>query len=95
MQSQFFAPPGKDPESFVEIPQLENIVEVRDRKLWRAIMAFEAIAHSFGIETGSETAGQPEQEMVLIHSELFNAAKRATSAQDLRNERQRRRNDYD
>lgn len=94
MYGRLFAPPGKDPESFVEIPELENMEESRTRKLWRAIIAFESIAHAFGIETGSDTAGRSDAEMQLIHFELFGAAERATVAQDRRNKRlQRRKND--
>jgi hypothetical protein len=92
LQGRFYAPPGKDPESFVEIPVIEDMDDVRQRKLWRAIMAFEAIAHAFGIETGSDTAGRSDTEMVLIHADLFGAAQRANIAQERRNERLGRRN---
>jgi hypothetical protein len=89
MHDRFFAPPSKDPETFTELPALSEIERARDRKMWRAIMAFESIAHAFGIETGSETAGKTDDEMSLIHFELFAAAERAMAAQERRNERHR------
>lgn len=93
LKEQQFVPPGTQPDTFVEIPELLQFERADERKLWRAILAFDAIAHAFGIETGSETAGKPDKESTMIHQELFSAATRAMTAQDRRNERLRRSGD--
>lgn len=83
MSRHFFAPSGKEPDDFIEIPPLEDIDNVALRKFRQAMIAFEPIAEGFGIETFIASEDE-EGGVKAIHPDLFGAGNRANDAQALR-----------
>jgi Putative DNA-binding domain len=86
LSSDVFAPSGTDPEDFRAIPEFDDIKEVKIRKFFQAMYAFQPIAAAFGIETGLEEMTESGVGS-HIYLELIDAANRASEAQRLRNER--------
>jgi Putative DNA-binding domain len=89
MNREIYAPPGKDPDSFHFIPQLDSLDDPKIGKFWQAMQAFEPLASAMGIETGLNDAFGTNEERKYIYPDLIAASLRASEAQRLRNERRK------
>lgn len=88
MRRTIWAPRGKEPQSFVMIPERLSSPEETpvSRKFYQSMVAFEPIAAAFGIETG--LGGEVDADGIppIIHADLSAATLRATEAQAIRNQ---------
>jgi hypothetical protein len=89
MTREIYAPPGKEPDSFHFIPQLDSFDDPKIGKFWQAMQAFEPLASAMGIETGLNDAFDANEEHTSIYPDLISASYRARDAQRLRNERRK------
>lgn len=94
LKGNFFAPNGKSPDSFTEIPVFDDIENVPTRKFFQAIYAFEPIAAAMGIETDFAKILETNDIQQSIYSDLIELPARASKAQALRNARQKNNDKY-
>ncbi|WP_162558991.1 helix-turn-helix domain-containing protein [Sphingorhabdus sp. EL138] len=94
MNGEILAPAGKEPDDFKKILEFEDIEDLKIRKFFQAMSAFEPIASAVGIETDLAKAVEVEHDYPSIYPELYSAANRASAAQILRIQRRKEEDEH-